>query len=134
MSGGWKLNSVETYDYYENKWTHLADMIEERQSHSSVSMGNKLFLFPGSRNSTCEVFDSFSRLFCYIKANKGFTYDMLSFHAVGISNQIIIICTMLDWRKTKLFTYNVETNDWKLINCCTTLKKKHGFNCAKYHQ
>lgn len=70
-SGGWKLlgnlNSVEAYDHYENKWTNLPCMIEKRRYHASVTISNKLFVVGGYRKSTCEVFDSFARRFCYIK-------------------------------------------------------------------
>ena len=53
MSGGYyKGTSVETYDYYENKWTYLPDMIESRCDHASVSMGNKMFVIGGSYTST----------------------------------------------------------------------------------
>ena len=47
VTGGAFTNSVEAYDYYENKWTYLPDMIEERHYHASVSMGNKLFVIGG---------------------------------------------------------------------------------------
>ena len=57
------LKSVVAFDYYENKWTQLPDMIKERYCHASVSMGNKLFVIGGFKNTSCEVFDSFSRKF-----------------------------------------------------------------------
>ena len=61
----YKLNSVEAYDHYENKWTYLPDMIERRYYHDSVSMGNKMFVIGGGYTDGlgCEVFDSFSRKF-----------------------------------------------------------------------
>ena len=42
-----ELKSVETYDYYEDKWTYLADMIEQRSDHAAVSIGNKTFVIGG---------------------------------------------------------------------------------------
>ena len=48
MSGGWSnrllLKSVETFHYYENKWTYLPDMIVRRSHHALVSMGINLFI------------------------------------------------------------------------------------------
>ena len=41
-NNSYDLKSVEAYDYYENKWTYLPDMIKERFHHAVVSMGNKL--------------------------------------------------------------------------------------------
>ena len=58
-----QLKSVEAYDYYENKWTYLPDMIEKRSCHAAVSMGNKLFVSVGYKTSSCEIFDSISRYF-----------------------------------------------------------------------
>ena len=55
------LQSVETYDHYENKWTYLPDMIEKRFCHASVSMGNKLFVIGGYDSTSNEIFDSSSR-------------------------------------------------------------------------
>ena len=63
VSGSFYLKSVEAYDYYENKWNYLPDMIKERFQHASVSMENKLFVIGRWDTSTCEVFDSFSRKF-----------------------------------------------------------------------
>ena len=58
-----QLKSVEAHEYYENKWTNLPDMIEERSHHAAVSIGNKMFVIGGSYTTSCEVFDSFSRKF-----------------------------------------------------------------------
>ena len=44
VSGGVQSNTVESYDFYENKWTYLPSMIEYRYFHGSVSVGNKLFV------------------------------------------------------------------------------------------
>ena len=72
VSGGMSdfedIKSVEAYDYYENKWTYLPDMIEGRCVHASVSMGNKMFVIGGSDTSSYEVFDSYSRKFTSIKS------------------------------------------------------------------
>ena len=54
-----QLKSVEAYDYYENKWTYLPDMIERRRFHASVSMDNKLFVIGGYYTESSEVFNSF---------------------------------------------------------------------------
>ena len=66
---GTELKSVEAYDYYDNKWTYLPDMIEERYGHASVSMGDKMFVIDGKLTASCEVFESFSRKFSAIKSD-----------------------------------------------------------------
>ena len=42
-----KTRTVESYDYYENKWTYLSDMTVARYKHGAVSMGNKMFVIGG---------------------------------------------------------------------------------------
>ena len=127
------LKSVEAYDYYENKWTYLPDMNDERRCHASVSMGNKLFVICGVRKSTCEIFDSFSRKFSFIKTCSEFTNDMGFCQAVCISNCIIIFSKVFAQNQIKVFTYNDDTDEWQLIDC-SFLKNKYGFSCVKYHE
>ena len=62
------MKLVEAYDYYENKWTYLPDMIDKRYKHAAVSMGNKLFVIGWSYTTNCEVFDSYSRKFTKINS------------------------------------------------------------------
>ena len=125
--GNWRnivlLKSVEVYDFYENKWTYLPDMIEERRNHASVSMGNKLFVIGGYGNLTCEVFDSYSRKFCCIKTLPDLANDIYKSAAICINNQVITFGELLFkhrfiqrcFKYTKIFTYNVETNKWKSV-------------------
>ena len=59
--------SVETYCFHENKWTQLPYMLKEKCFHSTVSIGNKLFVIDGFSNDGCEVFDSITNKFISIK-------------------------------------------------------------------
>ena len=59
--------SVETYCFHENKWTQLPYMLKEKCFHSTVSIGNKLFVIDGFFNDGCEVFDSITNKFISIK-------------------------------------------------------------------
>ena len=126
------LKSVEAYDYYENKWTNLPDMIEDRFRHASASIRNKLFVIGGFEKSACERFDSHSRKFCHIKVFPGFTEDMFYLTALSISNQIIIFGDDMIQFRTNLFTYNVETGEWKFIDG-NIFKGTRGSSCVKYH-
>ena len=92
VTGGLTTKSVEAYDYYENKWTYLPDMIVKRYHHSSVSMGNKIFVIGGGRFSNelaCKVFDSFSRKFRYISSSTIKRINQFSSEAVCVGNEII---------------------------------------------
>ena len=109
------LKSVERYDFYENKWTYLPDMIEERSSHSSFSMGSKLFVIGGPEESTSEVFDNCSRHFCYTSTH--FTNDMCNLQAICKSKHIIVCTEVLGRCPTfKMFTHIPKTSELMLIS------------------
>ena len=131
------LSSVEAYDYFENKWTYLSDMNEERCQHALVSMGNKMFVIGGYKKSTCEFFDSLSRKFCFLKTSSYFTPNMRYFQAMCIDNRIVIFgevfSKILGSIRKKVFTYNDETSEWKLIDI-SFLKYKTGLSCVKYYE
>ena len=62
-----ELKSVEKYDHHLDKWTFLADMQIERRNAEVITKGNKLFVISDYySDSTCEVYDSFSKKFFYI--------------------------------------------------------------------
>ena len=58
--------------------TYLPEMINERRHHGSVSVGNKMFMIGGRRNTTCEVFDSISRKFTGINKINGVNMNRLN--------------------------------------------------------
>ena len=95
-------------------------------------MGSKMFVIGGYTKSTCEIFDGYSRKFCYIKTCSDFTNDMYNFQALCVSNCIIIVGTVWGEHRTKMFTYNYKTCEWILIDC-DFLKNKTGFGCVRYH-
>ena len=52
--------SVEAFDHYKNKRNILLDMVLSRFDHSSVAVGNKLFVICGNDKMSFEVYDSIS--------------------------------------------------------------------------
>ena len=60
------VRTVEVYDPCANQWLEMPDMLEGRSDHASVSIGNKLYVVGGT-TTECEVFDSLSQKFAYIK-------------------------------------------------------------------
>ena len=60
------LNSIEAYDYYNNKWSYFPSMLSKRVNHTAVSLSNKMIII-GGNSDYCEVFDSITRKFTYIK-------------------------------------------------------------------
>ena len=122
------LKSVEAYDYYENKWTYLPDMIEERRLHATVSMGNKMFVIGGYKISSCETFDSHSRIFTSIKSFSTIPIiDNSYLKAVCLGNYIIVLNIVLH----KVYMYDVDKQMWSNVDSdfCKNLK---GSNCVKY--
>ena len=84
------LKSVEAYDYHENKWTFLPDMIKERYCHDAVSMGNKMFIVGGNYTTNCEVFDSRSRKFTTISSEIISDLQDWCLDAFSIGNKIVM--------------------------------------------
>ena len=128
--------TYEAYDYYENKWNYLPDMIEEREDHALVSMGNKLFAFGGEYNRSCEVFDSFTRKFTLMKANLPKLNFSLTFiyNAVNIGSIIYVLSerqSINSQEDTALYIYDVEKNHWLEKNC-SVLKYLSCVSCVKY--
>ena len=139
MTGGFNDNaifkSVEIYDYYENKWTYLPDMIEKRSCHAAVSIGNKMFVIGGYHTSTCEIFHSFSRKFTYIKSINYHSKYECPYEAVCIGHTIVVFYMKLLWHKatdTKIIIYDVKRNKWSEMEC-SVLENLSGVSCAKYY-
>ena len=110
-----RRKSVEAYDYYENKWNKLPDMIERRKDHTSVGFGNKLFVIGGYHLSHFEVFDSFSRKFTIFNSfveNSLKAYDFKK--AVCVGNKIFVFTDQGEYRLfgTNVFIYDVINGNW----------------------
>ena len=63
------LKSVEAYCLHENKWTQFPDMLQKRSDHGTVSIGNKMFVISRYLSNSCEVFDSITNKFTFLKTN-----------------------------------------------------------------
>ena len=123
--------SVEAYDYYENKWTYLPDMIKVRHYHASVSMGNKLFVVGGYNTSSCEVFDSYSRKYTLINLDIINSIDTYNFKAVCLGNKILVFATKQFYQETKLFIYDVINDSWSETKI-TVVNSLIGSSYTKY--
>ena len=81
-------------------------MTEKRSWHASASMGNKLFVIGGKKSISCELFDSRSRKFVYLKQ----TLNIQAFHngflrSVWIGSKLVV-CVMSKYGLgTKICTY-----------------------------
>ena len=104
------LKSVESYDHHENTWSSLSSMVVPKSSHSSFSMGNKMFVINIKYNNCCEVYDSISRKFAILNffiPRKGYDYD--SYWSLNIGKKIFIFYNLYKHgNKLRLHVYNLE--------------------------
>ena len=137
MTGGFdngfkELKSVEYYDYYDNRWTYLPDMITKRSSHATVSMGNKMFAIGGSKTLNCETFNNYSRKFTSVKPISKLSY--IHFHsvkAVCVGKHITVIHIFLGKKETKMYVYDIDKQLWSNVDYKDSLL---GSNCVKYYK
>ena len=107
-----QLKSVKSYDYYENKWTYLPDMNDKRCFHAAVSMGNKLFVIGGIRTTSCEMFDSCSRIFININSEmKVSALDKYYFRAFCVGYYILVFHHS-ESLKTVIYLYDISGYKW----------------------
>ena len=114
-----KLKSIEAYDYHENKWTYLPDMIEERYLHAVVSMGNKMFIIGGYYITSCEVFDSYTRKYTNIYSKiKVSDIKEWCFYAYSFGKNIVVFQEFqIPFKATVVYLYDIEKEKWKNVQC-----------------
>ena len=128
------MRTVEAYDYYENKWTYLTDMIEERFNHAAVSMGNKMFVIGGDISTNFEVFDSCSRKFTNILSDiKIPDFREWFFKAFNVGNNIVVFQDSLETlTETMIYLYDVNKAKWLNIQSDLS-KRRFKLNYVKYY-
>ena len=87
------LKSVEAYCFHENKWTQLPDMLQKRSDHGTVSIGNKMFVISRYLSNSCEVFDSITNKFTFLKTNphvKNIDFYSLKTFAITVGFKIYV--------------------------------------------
>ena len=102
-----KTSSVEAYDHHENKWYYFPEMLSPKNNHSSVSINNKMFMI-GSSSDYCEVFDSVTRKFTYIKFLTEWIRTLKPFQEVSIGHEIYFF--RKDDNKVYVNSYDVKNN------------------------
>ena len=123
--GNIDLRSVEAYDHHENKWTFLCNMITAKSNHSSISIGNKIFVIGLGNLARSEVYDNISRTFTVFSFNPLISpfssYYSYCFKTLNISNKFMIFANDETSDDLKLYAYNVDIK--KLISEEDLLKK-----------
>ena len=111
MKGG-SLKSVESFDYHENKWNIISDMIKTRCSHSSVTIGDKLFVIGGYYRTCSEVYDSNSRKFTMFSLKLPFNPDIYVHSKAVCYDKKIVFHGYSSNRFSQLYVYNVDERKW----------------------
>ena len=130
-----QFNSVEAYDYHENKWSYLPNMLKPRAYHTAVSIGNKMIIIGSGFSS--EVFDSVTRKFTYIKTFLKWTRTSELFfqNQVNNSNQVVGIANKIYFfrikkKKVNVYRYDVR-NDLFTFKTSIEMEKFKIFSCIK---
>ena len=96
-------------------------------------MGDKMFIIGGNYNSSCAVFDAFSRKFTLFKVELPKFKCSLSYinKAVCIGSNIFVISWNSTWKDT-MYVYECHENSWSKKRC-NVLKYLTGLTCVKYY-
>ena len=100
----YRLDTVESYDFFADKWTQMPDMYGEKVGHSLVAVRNKLFVIDYDPD-TCEVFDKTSGKFVALESPFGYRLDA----AISIGNKIVIIES---YETETHVCYDVNKDEW----------------------
>ena len=99
-------------------------MINRRSCHSACSMGNKLFIIGGHKNKSCEVFDSFSGKFTFIRSAP---FEGYGNQCVCLGNKI----NVYRFDKCKVFVFNTEENNWVIRKLNINKSKYEWLSCVR---
>ena len=143
VTGGWGrrrffgdvLKSVEAYCFCENKWTRFSDMLMERCSHETVSIGNKMFVIGTFHIGDFEVFDSITNKFTFVKRNfhiKDIGHYSRQTSAITVGYKIYLIKAIYFKEKSvsSTFCYDVKEKSWTSEENCYAECFDY-FSCAK---
>ena len=102
------MNSVVVYDHCVDELSQMPRMRGGRYNHASMSIRNKLYMIGGS-NTQCEVYDSLSETFDFIKSILPvYKHVWCKAQYVGIGNKIKIFNKI----SRDVAVYDIEENEW----------------------
>ena len=125
------LRSVHAYDYVDDSWSVMPNMIKGRCHHKSVAVKNKLYVIGGCLTPNCEVFDSTSNTFVLLKEPNDSLARMLmklgeiSFEAFSNGGELIVFTN-----DKHVLVYDIESDKWRGKSCQATNRIEY-FSCAK---
>ena len=129
------LKSVVAFDYYENKWISFPSMLSPRRNHTSISIGNKMFMVGGYTTSsykdlnTFEVFDSVTRMFTTIE-NIPKWIDNLNPNKIVCGGYYIYFFVAEENIEMKVHSYDVKKNLFSFVTS-SNQQYTRSFSCTK---
>ena len=108
-----KLKSVEACDHHKNSWSFLPDLIERRVCHSSIGIGNKMFVVGGIRSYSWEVLDSVSRKFSLIV--HGIKFPSFQCLKEGACCNKIVLVYVSNEKQYESIVYDVKSETFATI-------------------
>ena len=140
VSGGqdstkYSKNTVEVYDHINNRWCKMPEMLYWRHSHTSLTVGNKLFMLGGG-SLRCEMFDSLSNSFVYIQD----VFPLPKWNGM-YRNHSVSVCKFVIWgsgivvinnHTLDAAIYDVEKEEWSEVDDFNNIKSIdiNGFKIA----
>ena len=121
------ISSVEAFDHHENKWTSFPSLLSRRESHTAVSICNKMFVIGGNAKNF-EVFDSISKKFTHIHYEPKWVKYLRPNDIVAFGYNIY--CFVRDSGQLKVHSYDVKKGlfSYKATLC---LQNTVNFSCTK---
>ena len=128
------LKSVEAFCFHENKWTQLPDMLQRKSGHSTVSLGNKMFLIARYFSDSCEVYDSLTSKFTLLKRPYEKYINCYALNTttiiVGYKIHVFMVKKVVKKYMVSTFCYDVIEKSWAFVDICDTECFEY-FSCAK---
>ena len=122
------LNSVEVYEYHENKWSYFPSMLNPNYDHTAVSISNKIYMVGGC-SYICEVFDSVTRMFTSISILPKWIRYLEPNQTVCIGYNVYFF-PKGESKEIRVHSYDFKNS---LFSYITSLKMKNteSFSCTK---
>ena len=130
------LNSVEAYDYHENKWSYFPSMLSRRRNHTAISISNKMFVIGGRSNgvfgrclNSCEVFDGVTRKFTFIKTLPDWVKKLNPSQIVSIGFNIYFF---VKEKNNEVKVYNFDAKNYVIkLKTSVNFENTKSFSCTK---
>ena len=121
--GGWSngviLDTIETYELSENKWTTIdTKLLSKREGHSAVVHNNNFFVIGGLNEhgilSSVEVYSGETNLFSFVSS---MNIGRADFGCCIVNSKLYVIGGMVDTENDiateDVETYEIENDVWE---------------------